>query len=81
MIPEKDQSSFGKNILSPAANEGWEDKHKNVKVKNLNINLLSNQEGFVGIYFFSLNAKAEAGDEPLKTGSEIDIGRGFVFSI
>ena len=47
-------------------------------LKNIN---LSKHDELLIIYFFSLIAKAEAVDPPPKTGSDIEIGSGFVFSI
>jgi hypothetical protein len=49
--------------------------------KSLSILLEKKHDEPLIIYFFSLIAKAEAVDPPPKTGSDIEIGSGFVFSI
>ena len=47
----------------------------------LNLRTYVIHNGEPGVYFFSLDARAEAVDEPLKTGSEIERGKGLVFSM
>ena len=73
-IPENDQSSEGYSISVEAARQVLP-KHKNITKKYI-LNVI-----FLHIYFFSLTAAAVEKLELDSIGSEIDIGKGLVFSI
>ena len=67
--------------MSPAPKEILEIQIINKLTNSFKILLEKNCDEYLIIYFFSLVANAEAVAAPPKIGSEIDIGRGLVFSM